>query len=164
VSFTQPGLRGLAKASASGACPRARHTIDPIVLSHAQALLTSSPEGATAFIDADLREVGTNVQRAAAVLDFGQPAAVMLLGILQGIPDRDEPGAIIARLMDAVTPGSYLAIGRPGAGIAAKPGAGNGLGQGSSRRTSQRGLPPRRPEVWRTRLNSCASNSWTVPT
>ncbi len=83
---------------------------DPIVLAHARALLTSSPEGATAYIDADLRDTGTILERAAGVLDFGQPVAVMLLGILQGIPDREEPGAIVARLMDAVPPGSYLAI------------------------------------------------------
>ena len=89
------------------------------MLSHAQALLSSSPEGATAFIDADLREVGTIVQRAADVLDFGQPVAVMLLGILQGIPDQDEPGAIIARLMDTVTPGSYLAISQIASDVAA---------------------------------------------
>jgi hypothetical protein len=83
---------------------------DPIVLSHAKALLASSPEGATAYIDADLRDTATIVEQAGGILDFGQPVAVMLLGILQGIPDQDEPGAIIARLMDAVTPGSYLAI------------------------------------------------------
>jgi S-adenosyl methyltransferase len=83
---------------------------DPIVLSHAKALLTSSPEGATAYIDADLRDTATILEQAGAILDFGQPVAVMLLGILQGIPDQDEPGAIIARLMDAVAPGSYLAI------------------------------------------------------
>jgi len=81
---------------------------DPIVLAHARALLTSSPEGVTAYIDADLRATATILERAAGVLDFGQPVAVMLLGILQGIPE--DPGAIIARLMDAVVPGSYLAI------------------------------------------------------
>ena len=83
---------------------------DPIVLAHARALLASSPEGATAYIDADLRATGTILEQAAGVLDFGQPVAVMLLGILQGIPDKDEPGAIIARLLDAVPPGSYLAL------------------------------------------------------
>ena len=83
---------------------------DPIVLSHARALLTSSPEGETAYIDADLRNTGTILEGAADLLDFGQPVAVMLLGILQGIPDEDDPGAIIARLMDAVPRGSYLAV------------------------------------------------------
>jgi len=83
---------------------------DPIVLAHARALLASSLEGATAYIDADLRATGTILEQAAGVLDFGQPVAVMLLGILQGIPDKEEPGAIIARLMAAVPPGSYLAL------------------------------------------------------
>jgi hypothetical protein len=83
---------------------------DPIVLAHARALLASSPEGETAYIDADLRDTGMILDGAAELLDFKQPVAVMLLGILQGIPDQDDPGAIIARLMDAVPSGSYLAI------------------------------------------------------
>ena len=92
---------------------------DPIVLNHARALLSSSPEGATAYIDADLRDTGPILERAAAVLDFGQPVAVMLLGILQGIPDQEEPGAIIARLMDAVPSGSYLALTQIAGDVAA---------------------------------------------
>jgi hypothetical protein len=92
---------------------------DPIVLAHARALLAGSPEGETAYIDADLRATRTILERAADVLDFGQPVAVMLLGILQGIPDQDEPGAIIARLMDAVPPGSYLAISQIARDVAA---------------------------------------------
>jgi len=92
---------------------------DPIVLSHARALLTSSPEGATAYIDADLRATGAILEQAADVLDFGQPVAVMLLGILQGIPDQEEPGAIVARLMDAVLPGSYLVISQIASDVAA---------------------------------------------
>ncbi len=122
---TQAGIRqfldigtGLPSANnthqvAQAAAPQSRVVYvdnDPIVLSHARVLLTGSPEGATTYIDADLRATSTIVEQAAGVLDFGQPVAVMLLGILQGIPDQDEPGAIIARLMDAVPPGSYLAI------------------------------------------------------
>jgi hypothetical protein len=93
---------------------------DPIVLAHARALLTSSPEGATAYIDADLRATGAILERAADVLDFGQPVAVMLLGILQGIPDQEKPDAIIARLMDAVPPSSYLAISQIAGDVAAE--------------------------------------------
>ena len=92
---------------------------DPIVLGHARALLSSSPEGATAYIDADLRATAAIVERAAGVLDFGQPVAVMLLGILQGIPDQEDPGAIVGRLMDAVPPGSYLAISQIASDVAA---------------------------------------------
>ncbi|MGH3400255.1 MAG: SAM-dependent methyltransferase, partial [Streptosporangiaceae bacterium] len=107
---------------AQAAAPQSRVVYvdnDPIVLSHARALLTSSPEGATEYIDADLRAIGTILGRAAGVLDFGQPVALMLLGILQGIPDQDEPGKIIARLMDAVPPGSYLAITQIAGDVAA---------------------------------------------
>jgi len=92
---------------------------DPIVLGHARALLTGSPEGETAYIEADLRATGSILGRAADLLDFGRPVAVMLLGILQGIPDQDKPGAIIARLMDAVPSGSYLAISQIARDVAA---------------------------------------------
>jgi S-adenosyl methyltransferase len=64
---------------------------DPIVLAHARALLTSNPEGATAYIDADARDTGTILREAAKTLDFSQPVAVMALLILQYIPDSDGP-------------------------------------------------------------------------
>ena len=83
---------------------------DPIVLLHAQALLASSPHGATAYLEADLRDTGKILAEAAGILDFGQPVAVILLGVLHCIPDQDDPAAIVARLMAAVPPGSYLAI------------------------------------------------------
>ena len=75
---------------------------DPIVLAHARVQLNSSAEGATAYIDADLRATGTILEQAAEVPDFGQPVAVMLLGILPGIPGQEEPGAIIARIARAL--------------------------------------------------------------
>jgi S-adenosyl methyltransferase len=81
---------------------------DPIVLAHARALLTSTPEGATAYVEADARDSETILREAAKVLDFDQPIAVMFLMILQYIPDEDEPQQIVSRLMDAVPPGSYL--------------------------------------------------------
>jgi SAM-dependent methyltransferase len=83
---------------------------DPVVLAHARALLTGSAEGATDYIDADARDTGAVLAAAAQTLDFSQPVAVMLLGILLFIPDEDDPWSITARLMDAVPPGSYLAI------------------------------------------------------
>ena len=83
---------------------------DPIVLAHARALLTSTPQGATAYVQADLRDPGKILREAAATLDFSQPVAVMLLMILQYIPDPDDPWGIVARLLDAVPPGSYLAV------------------------------------------------------
>ena len=83
---------------------------DPIVLAHARALLTSSEEGATDYIDADLRDTGTILTRAARLLDFTRPVAITLIAILHAIPDSDDPYAIVATLMDAVPSGSYLAL------------------------------------------------------
>jgi S-adenosyl methyltransferase len=91
---------------------------DPIVLAHARALLTSTPEGATAYIDADLRDTGTILAQAARNLDFGEPLAIMLLGVLHCIPDSGDPAAIVARLVDAVPPGSYLTIAHPASDVA----------------------------------------------
>jgi hypothetical protein len=82
---------------------------DPIVLAHARALLTSTPEGATTYVQADAQDTGTILAEAAKILDFSQPVAVMFLMILQYIPDEDQPQQIVTTLMDAVPPGSYLA-------------------------------------------------------
>jgi S-adenosyl methyltransferase len=83
---------------------------DPIVLAHARALLTSDPRGATACVDADARDTGRILAAAAETLDFSKPVAVMFLGILLFIPDKDDPYRVTARLMDAMPSGSYLAI------------------------------------------------------
>ena len=91
---------------------------DPIVLLHARALLASSPEGATAYIDADLRDTGVILAQAARILDFSQPVAVMLLGVLHCVPDKDDPAAVVSRLVDAVPGGSYLTIAHPASDVA----------------------------------------------
>ena len=83
---------------------------DPVVLTHAQALLTSSPEGMTDYIQADLRDTDTILKGAARTLDFTRPVAVMLIAVLHFIPDADDPYAIVERLMDAVPSGSYLVM------------------------------------------------------
>jgi hypothetical protein len=83
---------------------------DPIVLAHARALLTGAPEGATDYLDADLRDTATILDRAAQTLDFSQPVAIVLMAILHLIPDTDEPYRILAQLVGAVPPGSYLAL------------------------------------------------------
>lgn len=80
---------------------------DPIVLAHARALLTSAPEGRTAYLDADANDPDTILARAAETLDFSQPVAITLLAILHAI---ENPYALTSRLVDAVPPGSYLAI------------------------------------------------------
>jgi hypothetical protein len=83
---------------------------DPVVLAHARALLTSTAEGVTEYIDADLRNTGTILTQAAQVLDFAKPVAVTMLAILHALPDSDDPWAIVARVMDAMPSGSYLAV------------------------------------------------------
>jgi hypothetical protein len=93
---------------------------DPIVLAHARALLTSTPEGDTAYVDADLRDTTTVLEGAARTLDFDRPVAVMLLMILQYIPDSDDPWGIVTRLLEAVPPGSYLVVSDTAADIDAE--------------------------------------------
>jgi len=92
----------------------------PVVLAHARALLGSGPQGATAFIQADLRDTGRILAEAARILDLSQPVAVLLLGVLPFIPDDDDPATIVARLMAAAPPGSYLAVAHPASDIAAE--------------------------------------------
>jgi len=83
---------------------------DPVVINHAHALLTGTPEGVTDYVDADLRDPATILARAARVLDFGQPVAVLLIGVLHFIAESDDPYGLVARLVDAVPSGSYLVI------------------------------------------------------
>jgi S-adenosyl methyltransferase len=90
---------------------------DPVVLAHARALLNSSEAGATEYIDADLRDTGTILGQAGKLLDFTRPVAVTLIAVLHAIPDSDDPYAIVARLMAAVPPGSYLAISHLGSDL-----------------------------------------------
>jgi hypothetical protein len=83
---------------------------DPLVLLHARALLTSSPEGVCDYIDGDLREPNKILDQAARTLDFTRPVALMLLGIVHHIPDTDQAYSIVRRLTAALAPGSYLTI------------------------------------------------------
>ena len=83
---------------------------DPLVLVHARALLTSSPEGACDYIDADLRDTDKILVQAAQTLDFSRPVALMMLGILGQIPDSDHPESVIGQLMSVMPSGSYLAL------------------------------------------------------
>jgi hypothetical protein len=83
---------------------------DPLVLAHASALLTSSPQGRTRYIQADLRDPEVILANSAVreVIDFSQPVALMLVAILHFIPDEASPERIIATLLDALPAGSYL--------------------------------------------------------
>ena len=93
---------------------------DPIVLTHARALLASTPEGATAYIDADLRDPDKVMREAAATLDLSLPTAVMLVGVLHLISDEEDPYGIAARLMAAVPAGSYLVLTHPASDVNAE--------------------------------------------
>jgi hypothetical protein len=90
---------------------------DPLVLAHARALLTSRPEGATAYLDADLQDTGTIVEQAARTLDFTRPVGIMLLAILHYIPDLAEARRIVAQLTAAVPAGSLLVISHAGSDL-----------------------------------------------
>jgi O-methyltransferase involved in polyketide biosynthesis len=83
---------------------------DPMVVCHARALLSSTPQGITACVGADLRDTAAVLTQAAEDLDFTRPVAIMLLAVLDYIPDLDQARRIVARLMAAVPPGSFLVI------------------------------------------------------
>ncbi len=85
---------------------------DPIVLAHARALLTGKP-GTTAYIDADARNTTQILSEAAATIDFSQPVGIMLIAVLHCVPDADDPRGLVADLLGACAPGSYLAITHP---------------------------------------------------
>ncbi len=114
---TPPNVHEVAQSLARE-CRVAYVDNDPVVLSHARALLSSDPAGATDYIDADFHDTGMILREAARTLDFSRPMAVMLLGILQVIPDSDDPWGVVDRLVAATVPGSYLAVAHPAADVA----------------------------------------------
>jgi hypothetical protein len=83
---------------------------DPLVLARARALLASAPGGMTSYIEAGVRDTEEILEHASRTLDFGQPVALMMLGILGQVPDSADPGSIVARLLGALPAGSYLAL------------------------------------------------------
>lgn len=83
---------------------------DPIVLAHAHSLLSGTREGATAYLQGDLRDPAAILAGAAETLDLEQPVGLLLVGVLHVVPDRDDPQAHVARLVDALAPGSHLVI------------------------------------------------------
>jgi hypothetical protein len=85
---------------------------DPIVLAHAQALMTTDPAGATAFIQADLHEPERILAdpRLRSTLDLGQPVALMLVAVVHFFPDGEDPQGVVSTLLDALPPGSYLTL------------------------------------------------------
>jgi hypothetical protein len=92
---------------------------DPVVISHAQALLTSDPAGKTDYIQADLRDWATISAGAQRTLDFSRPVAVLLIAVLHFILDTEDPHQLIAQMMADLAPGSYLVIGHAASDIEA---------------------------------------------
>ena len=98
---------------AQAAAPDARVVYvdnDPIVLAHARALLTSSPQGETAYLDADIKDVDEILAGAAQVLDFSRPVGVMLVAVLHMLRDEEDPQGVVDRLTAAVPACSFLVI------------------------------------------------------
>ncbi|HEY7144290.1 MAG TPA: SAM-dependent methyltransferase [Streptosporangiaceae bacterium] len=83
---------------------------DPLVLTHARALLTSSPEGRCDYVDADLRDPKAILQEAARTLDFTRPVAVLLLAVAHFLADADDPAGVVAALAAGLAPGSFIAL------------------------------------------------------
>jgi hypothetical protein len=92
---------------------------DPVVIRHAQALLTSSAAGKTDYIQADLRDWATISAGAQRTLDFSRPVAVILIAVLHFILDAEDPHEMIARMMADLAPGSYLVIAHAASDIEA---------------------------------------------
>ena len=94
---------------------------DPVVLAHSRALLASSPEGRTAYIQADMRDPAAILAHPGTrkVLDFTRPVAVCLVSVLWLLSDDEDPYGIVAALMDAVPPGSCLVVSHPALDIRA---------------------------------------------
>ncbi len=94
---------------------------DPLVLTHARALLTSVPEGVCDYLDADLHDPERILKEAARTLDFTRPTAVLLLAILHFFPDADDPAAVVAALAGGLAPGSVVVISHLTADFAPSP-------------------------------------------
>jgi S-adenosyl methyltransferase len=110
---------------------------DPIVIAHARAMLISSRAGATGYLRADIRDPGAILEQSAKTLDFEQPVAVLLLGVLYTIPDTGRPYDTVAAYLEAAAPGSYLAISHPASDIDAESAAEAARHYGRSMPTTQ---------------------------
>jgi hypothetical protein len=92
---------------------------DPVVLTHAKALLTSTPAGKTDYIQADVRDPEVILSAARRTLDFTEPVAVILIFVMHFVPDAEHPYDIVRRLMEPLPPGSYLVMAHAASDIAA---------------------------------------------
>ena len=92
---------------------------DPVVLTHAKALLTSTPEGKTDYLQADVRDPEVILSAARRTLDFSQPVAVILIFVMHFVQDAERPYDVVRRLMEPLPSGSYLVMAHAASDIAA---------------------------------------------
>lgn len=92
---------------------------DPVVLAHAKTLLTSTPEGKTDYIQADVRDPEVILSAARRTLDFSEPVAVILIFVMHFVLDAERPYEVVQRLLEPLPPGSYLVMGHAASDIAA---------------------------------------------
>jgi S-adenosyl methyltransferase len=83
---------------------------DPLVLAHARALLVGTPEGVTKYLHADVRDVAGLMRGATEILDFSEPVAVLMLGVLGNVHDTDEARSLVKQILARVPSGSHIAI------------------------------------------------------
>ena len=93
---------------------------DPVVFAHARGLLSSGPHGRTTYLSTDLRDTGKVLGEAARMLDLSQPVALVLMSVLQFIPDAEDPWKIVTTLLDALAPASFLVVSHPANDIEAR--------------------------------------------
>jgi SAM-dependent methyltransferase len=93
---------------------------DPVVLSHARALLRAAPEGAASFVEADARDPRRIIAEAGKCLDFGEPVGVVMTDLLNFIGRDAEVRSILSAVMAAVCPGSYLVVMHPASDLDAR--------------------------------------------
>jgi trans-aconitate methyltransferase len=119
---------------------------DPAVLARARALPDSDPRGATTYLDGDLRDIDRILEGAAGTLDFSRPVALLLVEATHDVPEADDPYGIVTRLVDALAPGSFLALSQPGKDLQAEVAA---AGAEPMRQLSSQITPRTREEVAR---------------
>ncbi|MBQ0925768.1 SAM-dependent methyltransferase [Saccharopolyspora endophytica] len=94
---------------------------DPTVLAHARALLTSTPEGTTDYLDADMRRPGEIIEAAKRTLDFSKPIGLMMLGVVNHLMDDEEAYRVVRELVDALPEGSFLVLTHSSAEVHGEP-------------------------------------------
>jgi S-adenosyl methyltransferase len=110
TTTTKAGRQPHLTAAGQATCVHNPSCNDPVVLTHARALLTCSPPGSCDYIEADVRDAATVLAEASRTLDSAQPVAVLLLALLHFVPDGDDPGSVVAALADGLAPGSFVAV------------------------------------------------------